>query len=133
MPVIKSAQKRVRQEAKRRARNKEFESNVKQLTKQVETAVENKDVKKLNDLLPKLQSMFDRAVKKNQVPANTVQRRMSRLTKLSKEAGANPYGTKKAATKKTTTKKPPAKKSTAKKKPATKKTAAKKKPATKKK
>jgi small subunit ribosomal protein S20 len=112
MPVIKSAQKRVRQEAKRRARNKEFKNNVKQLTKRVENAIEAKDTKKLNDFLPKLQSMFDRAVKKNQIPANTVQRRMSRLTKLAKEAGANPYDAKKTSTKK----KSAAKKSSTKKK-----------------
>ena len=132
MPVIKSAQKRVRQEAKRRERNRIFKKELRQLTKRVEAAIADKDTKKLNELLPKLQSKLDRAVKKNQIPANTVQRRMSRLTRLAKDAGAKPYSaaksttTKKSTSKATTKKKPAAKKATTKKKPAAKKSTAKK-------
>jgi len=137
MPVIKSAQKRVRQEAKRRERNRIFKKELRQLTKYVEAAIDDKDTKKMNELLPKLQSKLDRAVKKNQIPANTVQRRMSRLTRLAKEAGAKPYSKaksttkKKSASKSTAKKKPAAKKSTAK-KSSSKKSTAKKKPAAKK-
>ena len=125
MPVIKSAQKRVRQEAKRRARNRSFKDDLRRLTKELQAAIDAKDTKKMNGLLPKMQSKLDTAVKKNQIPANTAKRRMSRIAQQAKAAGAKPATNKSTPTKKATTKKPAAKKSAAK-KPAAKKSAPKK-------
>ncbi|HEX6462401.1 MAG TPA: 30S ribosomal protein S20 [Candidatus Saccharimonadales bacterium] len=132
MPLIQSAIKRMRQTAKRRARNINAKRDVK-------SAVKAFFAKPSAELLSAAQSEIDTAVKKNILKKNTAARRKATLAKTAKEAGvrlagnakktvaktaAKPAAEKKAPAKSTTVKKTVAK--TAEKAPATKKPAAKK-------
>lgn len=117
MPIIKSAIKRMRTSAKRRARNVILKNNIK-------AAVKAFRAKPSAATLSAAQSEYDKAVKKNLLKINTASRRKAQLAKEAKAAGVKlATGSKKAA--KPAAKKAPAKKTVAK-KPATKKTPAKK-------
>jgi len=137
MPIIKSAIKRMRQTAKRKALNQTTKRNLRTELKAFTAAVEAKDGKKAAELLKNVQSDLDIAVKKNILKKNTAARKLSRLSKQVKELGAKPAAAapKKAAPKtatkapakaapKAAAKKPVAKKAAA--KPAAKKAPAKK-------
>ncbi len=133
MPIIKSAIKRMRQTAKRKALNQTTKRNLRTELKAFTAAVEAKDGKKAAELLKNVQSDLDIAVKKNILKKNTAARKLSRLSKQVKELGAKPAAAapKKAAPKtaakaapKVAAKKPAAKKTAA--KPAAKKAPAKK-------
>ena len=117
MPIIKSAIKRMHQNAKRRARNVALKNDIK-------TAVKAFRAKPSAATLSAAQSEYDKAVKKNLLKINTASGRKAQLAKEAKAAGVKlATGTKKAA--KPAVKKAPAKKTVAK-KPAAKKPAAKK-------
>lgn len=127
MPIIKSAKKRMRQTAVRRARNQNSKRSLRVEIKAFTAAVEAKDAKKAGEALKKVQSNLDKAVKKNILKKNTAARKLARLSAQAKAIGAKSTA---AASKKATPKKPAAK--TAAKKPATAKKTAAKKPAAKK-
>ncbi len=117
MPIIKSAIKRMHQNAKRRARNVSLKSDIK-------TAVKAFRAKPSATTLSAAQSEYDKAVKKNLLKKNTASRRKAQLAKEAKAANVKlGAATKKVA--KPAAKKAPAKKATVK-KPAAKKTPAKK-------
>ncbi len=121
MPIIKSAVKRMKQDAKRRARNIGLKRDIKSASKAFLA-------KPTAEGLSKVQSTIDTAVKKNLIKKNTAARKKSQLSKVAKDAGVKLGSTKsraKAAPKKTTAKKPVAKKAPVK-KPATKKASVKK-------
>ena len=118
MPIIKSAIKRMRQTAKRRARNVTAKRDLKGAVK---AFLASPDAKNLSAA----QSELDTMVKKNLLPKNTASRRKAQLARVAKEAGV-----KTGSTAKKTAAKPAAKKTAA--KPAVKaapKAAAKKAPA----
>lgn len=102
MPIIKSAQKRMRQALKRRERNVELKKNIKIALKELKAnpSAENAS---------KVQSAIDTAVKKNLLKKATGSHRKAAVSKLAKEAGvklvAKKEETKKAPAKKTATKK----------------------------
>lgn len=130
MPIIKSAKKRMKQTAVRRARNQNTKRSLRVELKALAAAIEAKDGKKAVEQLKKVQSNIDKTVKKNIVKKNAAARKMSRLTAQVKALGAKPTASapKKAAPKaaaKPAAKKPAAAKPAAKKAPA-KKPAAKK-------
>jgi small subunit ribosomal protein S20 len=109
MPIIKSAIKRMKQTAKRRARNVGIKSDVK-------TAVKAFMAKPTSEGLSKAHSELDTAVKKKLIKKNTAARRKSNLAKAAKEAGVKLATAKKEkAAPKTTAKKPVAKKAAPKK------------------
>lgn len=117
MPIIKSAIKRMHQNAKRRARNVALKSDIK-------AAVKAFRAKPSATTLSAAQSQYDKAVKKNLLKINTASRRKAQLAKEAKAAGvklatgskkATKPVAKKAVTKKTVTKKPAAKKTVTKK------------------
>ena len=78
----KSAEKRARQNIKRRVRNKSVKTRVKHRTKEVRSAVgeSSKDTAQTN--LVKAQSVIDKAAKKGVVHKKTAARKISRLSKL---------------------------------------------------
>lgn len=125
MPLIKSAIKRMRQTAKRRARNITVKRDLK-------GAVKAFLAKPSSEGLQAAQSELDTAVKKNILPKNTASRRKAQLAKVAKDAGVKAGVAKKTAPKaaaKPAAKKAPAKtaaKPAAAKKPAAKKAAPKK-------
>jgi small subunit ribosomal protein S20 len=106
MPIIKSAIKRMRTSAKRRARNVVLKNDIK-------TAVKAFRAKPSASTLSAAQSQYDKAVKKNLLKINTASRRKAQLAKEAKAAGVKlATGTKKSA--KPTAKKTPVKKAAAK-------------------
>ncbi len=123
MPIIKSAVKRMKQTATRRARNVGIKRDVK-------TAVKAFLAQPSADTLSKAQSEIDKSLKKGLIKKNTAARRKANLAKTAKEAGVKLA----TSSKKTTEKKAPVKKTEAKtaekkspaKKPAAKKSTAKK-------
>ena len=138
MPIIKSAKKAARQSVKRRENNQ-------QINKTIRAALKDFHAKPSVENMKKVQSEYDKAVKKGLITKNTASRRKAKLAIFAKAAGvkntatakkapataAAPKATakpaaKKPATKATAAKKAPAKKATAAKKPAAKKTTAKK-------
>ena len=128
MPIIKSAQKRMRQAKKRTARNVAVKTTVKKKFKVVKTEILSGKPKDSKALIAAIAEV-DRAVKKGVLHKGTAARRKSRLTLAYNAAASKPYGTEnpgKAGAKKTVAKKPAAKKAAPTKKPAAKKTAPKK-------
>jgi ribosomal protein S20 len=123
MPIIKSAIKRMKQTAKRRARNVSIKRDIKGAVKvfTAEPTAAN---------LSAAQSELDTAVKKGLIKKATASRRKAGLAKVAKAAGAKPTATTKAKAAAKPAAKPAAKKAPAK-KPAAKATTTKK-PATKK-
>ena len=130
MPIIKSAIKRMKQTAVRKARNVETKKAIKAA---VRTFTDKPSAKALSEA----HSAIDTAVKKNVLSKHTAAHRKSGLSRLAKEAGVKLESSKKKATSSkaaapATAKKPAVKKTTATKKPvaakkpAVKKTAAKK-------
>jgi ribosomal protein S20 len=114
MPIIKSAQKKMRQDERRRAQNLRVKRAIKAASKAFEA-------KPTFEALRELQSKIDTAVKKNVLPKNTGARQMKRYSAIAKKAGVK-IATKKPAVKPAT--KPATKPAV--KKPATKKPAVKK-------
>ncbi len=75
MPIIKSAKKKMRKDAKRTAHNKTIESALKGLVKQTRKTPSK-------ETLAKVSSALDKAVKVNLIHANKAGRLKSRLSKL---------------------------------------------------
>ena len=92
MPLIKSAIKRMRQTAKRRARNITVKRDLKGAVKAFLAAPSA-------DTLKAAQSELDTAVKKNILKQNTASRRKAQLAKVAKDAGVKSATAKKAAPK----------------------------------
>ena len=142
MPIIKSAKKAARQSVKRRNNNQAIKKNIRAALKEFRA-------KPTAESMKKVQSEYDKAVKKGLIKKNTASRRKAKLAIFAKAAGvkntatakkaapakaAAPKAAAKAPAKKAApaAKKAPATKTTAAKKPAAKKTTAAKKPAAKK-
>ena len=83
-----SAQKRIRQTAVRTARNKARTSRMRTFVKKVEQAIETGDKKAAQDALRAAQPEMQRAVTKGTLHANTVSRKISRLSARVKSLGA---------------------------------------------
>ena len=117
MPIIKSAQKKMRQDEKRYVKNLRIKRELRQATKEFKK-------NPTFDGLKKLQSKIDTAVKKNILKKNTGARRIAQMSKIAKDSGVKIPVAKKAAAKpatKTTTKASASKKTTAAKKTTAKK------------
>lgn len=80
MPKTKSVLKRVRQNEKRRLRNRANVSSYKTAMKKLEAAIEEKDAAKARELLPGVVATIDRAVSKNALTKNSASRKKSSLT-----------------------------------------------------
>lgn len=78
MPQHKSAMKRIRQDKKRRARNKAVKSAVKTAAKSVREAASPEDAA---ELLRSAESVIDRAARKGVIHWRNAARRKSRLAK----------------------------------------------------
>jgi small subunit ribosomal protein S20 len=125
MPIIKSAQKRVRTARKATIRNLKVKRTMKSAIKALDKVV-NSGKKSASDEYNEAASAIDTAVKKGIIHKNKAARQKSRLAKQMKKAGVSTAGSsKKTSVKKPAAKKSPAKK-TAAKKPAAKKSAPKK-------
>lgn len=83
-----SARKRIRQTAKRTARNKARKSRVRSFVRKVEEAVASGDKAAAQEAFRAAQPEMQRAATKGVVHANTVARKLSRLSARVKSLGA---------------------------------------------
>jgi small subunit ribosomal protein S20 len=83
-----SARKRIRQTEKRTVRNKARKSRVRSFLRKVEEAVKSGDKAAAQEAFRAAQPEMQRAVTKGVFHANTVARRLSRLSARVKSAGA---------------------------------------------
>jgi len=87
MPNHKSAEKRVRQNEKRRAINRGHRTKVRTYIKKVRTLLEAGNKQELDQLLPEAISVIDKSVQKGVMHANAAARYKSRLTVQANQAG----------------------------------------------
>ena len=80
MPNHKSAIKRVRQNEKRRLRNRHVVSTTRSYIKTLRAAIENGDVEAAKSALPTAVNALNRSVTKGVMPRNQASRKISRLT-----------------------------------------------------
>ena len=80
MPNHKSAEKRVRQNEKRRQINRGNRSRVRTSIKNLRSALGTGDKKQVNELLPQTISTIDKAVQNGALHQNAAARYKSRLT-----------------------------------------------------
>lgn len=88
MAVHKSAEKRMRQNAARRMRNRHVKTSIKTLVKRVREAVQEKNEAKAKEALAQVIPLIDRAVDKGVIHWRNRSRKISRLTKLVNSMGA---------------------------------------------
>jgi small subunit ribosomal protein S20 len=84
----KSAEKRIRQNAKRRAINRSNRSAMRTEIKKLRTALSLGDPERAQQQLPAVLSIIDRSIQKGVLHANTAARYKSRLTRHVTEAVA---------------------------------------------
>ncbi len=81
MPIIKSAKKAARQAEKRTAHNQQIKKDIKAALKAFKTSP-------TAETMAKIQSEYDKAVKKGLLKQNTASRRKAALAKFAKAAKA---------------------------------------------
>lgn len=87
MPTHKSSEKRVKQEAVRRQRNRSNSSSLRTQIKKLRTAISEGDAEKCGQLLTPTESMIDKSVKKGVIHRNAAARYKSRLTRQVAKVG----------------------------------------------
>lgn len=88
MPNHKSAEKRVRQNERRRVINRSNRARLRTSVKQLRVALDGKDPQEASGLLPKTVSEIDKAVQKGVLHRNAAARQKSRLTARVNQAAA---------------------------------------------
>lgn len=81
MPTHESAEKRMRQNPKRRVRNKAVRSRLTTVTRQFDELMDSGDLDAAEALMPKVESEYDRAASKGVIPKKRASRKISRLKK----------------------------------------------------
>lgn len=81
MPTTDSADKRARQNQKRRQQNKEARTYARSQVRKFEDALEAGQIEEAQQLLKQAESALDRAVSKGVIPKNRASRKISRLAK----------------------------------------------------
>jgi small subunit ribosomal protein S20 len=87
MPNHKSAEKRMRQNEKRRAINKSNRTKVRTYIKKLRGALESGEKQEIDQILPEAISVIDKSVQKGVLHANAAARYKSRLTVQANQAG----------------------------------------------
>jgi small subunit ribosomal protein S20 len=88
MPNHKSAEKRMRQNEKRRQINRSNRTRVRTAIKNLRGALSSEDGTKVKELLPNTISTIDKAVQKGVLHKNAAARYKSRLTRHTTETAA---------------------------------------------
>ena len=88
MPNHKSAEKRVRQNDRRRAINKTNRTKLRTSIKKFRSALKTGDAGQVGTLLPQTVSEIDKAVQKGVLHSNAAARHKSRLTARANQAAA---------------------------------------------
>jgi small subunit ribosomal protein S20 len=87
MPNHKSAEKRMRQNEKRRAINRGNRTKVRSYIKKLRSALESGKSDEINRVLPETIAVIDKSVQKGVLHANAAARYKSRLTVRANQAG----------------------------------------------
>ena len=87
MPNHKSAEKRVRQNEKRRAINRGHRTKVRTYIKKLRSALETGSAEDVQKILPETISVIDKSVQKGVLHANAASRYKARLTARANQAG----------------------------------------------
>jgi len=87
MPNHKSAEKRVRQNEKRRAINRGHRTKVRNYIKKLRSALEAGEKETVVSILPETISVIDKSVQKGVLHANAAARYKSRLTAQANQVG----------------------------------------------
>jgi len=89
MPIKKSAIKKIRQDQKKRSRNKLTKISFRSKIKAVKESLTKNEVKNFDELTSKAFSEIDKAAKKGVIHKNTAARKKSRLAKNIRSAGSH--------------------------------------------
>ena len=81
MPNIESAVKRMRQNQRRRMRNRQLRSRMRTQIKKFRSLVENGEIDEAREALPSVYSVIDSTARKGVIHPNTAGRYKSRLAK----------------------------------------------------
>ena len=87
MPNHKSAEKRMRQNEKRRAINRGHRTKVRSYIKKLRAALDSEKAADISQILPEAISVIDKSVQKGVLHANAAARYKSRLTVQANQAG----------------------------------------------
>lgn len=87
MPNHKSSEKRVKQEAVRRQRNRSNNSTLRTQIKKLRSAISEGDGAKAKELLTPTESLIDKSVQKGVIHRNAAARYKSRLTRQVSKTG----------------------------------------------
>lgn len=87
MPNHKSAEKRMRQNEKRRAINRGHRTKVRSYIKKLRGALDSGKTADISQILPEAISVIDKSVQKGVLHANAAARYKSRLTVQANQAG----------------------------------------------
>ena len=87
MPNHKSAEKRVRQNEKRRNLNRGHRTKVRTYIKKLRAALDSGDKAQVDQVLPEAISVIDKSVQKGVLHANAAARYKSRLTAQANQVG----------------------------------------------
>jgi small subunit ribosomal protein S20 len=87
MPNHKSAEKRVRQNEKRRDINRGHRTKVRTYIKKLHAAIDSGDKAQIDLALPQTISVIDKSIQKGVLHANAAARYKSRLTARANQAG----------------------------------------------
>lgn len=82
MPITTSAKKALRQNIKRRAKNRRIKDNLKGLIKETRLLISTKKIEEAKKNLPKIYKILDKAAKTGIIKKNTASRKKSRTAKL---------------------------------------------------
>jgi len=87
MPNHKSAEKRMRQNEKRRVINRGNRTKVRTYIKKLRSALDSGNKQELDQILPEVISVIDKSVQKGVLHANAAARYKSRLTVSANQTG----------------------------------------------
>lgn len=88
MPNKLSSRKRVRQNERRRLRNRGVRSSMRSAVKDVTTLIKHEDTENIDSALKTAQSRLGKAAKRNIIKKNKLARAQSRLMKAAQKAKA---------------------------------------------
>lgn len=89
MPVIKSSKKRVRQTARKTARNSRLKRDIRSASQAFEEKLAGGKKTEIANAQTKLNGLLDRASKKNLFHRNKTARRKSRVARMAKQAAGS--------------------------------------------
>jgi small subunit ribosomal protein S20 len=81
MPILRSAKKALRQTRARTLRNAAISRELKQVVKELSSALQSENVEKARALIPTAYKKIDKAAKRGLIKANTAARKKARLAR----------------------------------------------------